>query len=42
MVFTGERGQAWADEKRESVLVFIGRAPLPRELIKEGFAKCNA
>lgn len=43
MVFTGERGMPWAaGEARKSTLVFIGKAPLPRAEIKQGFKKCIA
>lgn len=38
----GGRQRPWRPrEKRESRLVFIGRA-LPREMLKQGFAACRA
>jgi|AntAceMinimDraft_5_1070358.scaffolds.fasta_scaffold44464_2 G3E family GTPase len=41
MAFTGERGAAWAKgETKQSTLVFIGKAPLPRAEIKKAFDKC--
>lgn len=41
MTFTGERGAAWATgDTKQSTLVFIGKAPLPRAEIKKAFDKC--
>jgi len=41
MTFTGERGVEWAkDETKHSFLVFIGKTPLPRVIIKREFDKC--
>ena len=41
MTFTGERGVEWAkDETKHSFLVFIGKTPLPRAIIKREYDKC--